>query len=59
MIYYIQYKHTGTLIFNFTNQNLKLRLYNESQRVSISGFIKQLNEKSIIEKSLANEESSV
>ena len=59
LIYYIQYKHTRTLISNMTNQNLKLRLENERQRISINGFSNQSIVKPVIKESESIDKSSV
>ena len=59
LINYIQYKHTRTIISNLTNQNLKLRLENESQRISINGFSKQLIVKPVLKESVGSDKSSL
>lgn len=57
LIYYFQYKHTRTLISNMTNQNLKLRLENERQRITINGFSNQSIVKPVLKESVGNENS--
>ena len=59
LIYFIQYKHTRTQISNMTNQNLKLRLENERQRISINGFSNQSILKPVIKESESIDKSSV
>ena len=58
-VYLIQYKHTRNIISNLTNQNLKLRLENESQRISINGFSKQLIVKPVIKESDGSDKASL
>ena len=59
IIYLIPYNHTRNIISNLTNQNLKLRLENESQRISINGFSKQLIVKPVIKESDGSDKASL
>ena len=58
-IYFIRNKHTNAIISNFNNQNLKLRLENESQRKSINKLSAQSIIKPVIKETESSEKSSV
>jgi hypothetical protein len=58
-LYYYRYKYTSAIISNLTNQNLKLRLENESQRFSINELTSHSNVKPIMKESDGNDKSPV
>ena len=59
VIYFNRNKHTNAVISNLKNQNLKLRLENESQRKSINKLSAQSIIKPVIKETESSEKSSV
>lgn len=56
ILYFIHYKHTRTLISNMTNQNLKLRMENERQRISINELTSHSIVKPVLKESNISDE---